>query len=701
MITEQLLKPRSIVVVGGSNDWHKPGGAVLQHLIETGYRGNLYVVNPKLEMVQGIPSYKDPALLPEVDLAIIVIPAKFVVDVVEILAREKNTRAFIVISAGFSEESKEGKILEERLVQIVNSVNGSLIGPNCIGVLSPFYAGVFTRPIPILHPRGFDFISGSGATACFIMEAGIPIGMRFARVFSVGNSAQTGVEDILQYMDETFDPASSSLNKLLYLETITKPDMLLKHASSLIRKGCKIAAIKAGTSEAGTRAASSHTGALARPDAAVEALFRKAGIVRCFGRNELINVASIFKFPVLKGENIAIITHAGGPAIMLTDALSANGLGVPQLEGPNAVELHKHLHPGSSVANPIDFLATGNAEQLSMIIDYAENKFEEIDGIVVIFGTPGLDRVFNEYGIIDEKMKICKKPIFPILPSVMTAGEEIKDFISWGHTYFPQEVLFAKALARVYYTPPPASLDPEHPPVDEPRIREIIDHATEGFISPAEVEGLLDACQIPRAKEAVVTTPDGLKTAAAELGFPIVMKVVGPVHKSDMGGVVLNVQDEDTLLKEFERMMQIPETTGILLQPMLSGTELFMGAKYEPGFGHLILCGLGGIFIEVLKDTSVGLAPLGLDEALYMIRRLQGYKIIQGIRGRQGVNEEVFAGIMVRLSALLQVAPEIVELDFNPLLGEGDSIVVVDARIRIERRTKDEGRGTREEENEE
>ena len=686
MINEQLLKPRSIVVVGGSNDRHKPGGAVLQHLIETGYRGDLYVLNPKEDRVQGIQSFKDPALLPEVDLAIIVIPAKFVVDVVEILARGKNTRAFIVISAGFSEESKEGRIMEERLVEIVNSVNGSLIGPNCIGVLSPNYAGVFTRPIPTLHPRGFDFISGSGATACFIMEAGIPIGMKFARVFSVGNSAQIGVEDILQYMDETFDPASSSLTKLLYLETITKPGMLLKHASSLIRKGCQIAAIKAGTSEAGTRAASSHTGALASPDAAVEALFRKAGIVRCHGRDELINVASVFQFPVLKGKNIAIITHAGGPAVMLTDALSARGMGVPHLEGPTAAALHKHLFQGSSVANPIDFLATGNAEQLGIIIDYVEKEFDEIDGMVVIFGTPGLTRVFNEYGVIDEKMKVCKKPIFPILPSIMTAGEEIKDFISWGHTYFPQEVLFATALARVYFTPPPASLEPDLPPVDEQTIRRIIDQSTEGYISPAEIQGLLDACRIPRAREAVVTTPEAVKTAAVDLGFPLVMKVVGPVHKSDVGGVVLNVQDEEILVREFNRMIRIPETTGILLQPMLSGIELFIGASYEPGFGHLILCGLGGIFIEVLKDTSAGLSPLGMEEALSMIHRLKGYQIIQGIRGRKGVNEEVFADIIVKLSALLQVAPEIVELDFNPLLGEGDRVVVVDARIRIERK---------------
>ena len=193
----------------------------------------------------------------------------------------------------------------------------------------------------------------------------------------------------------------------------------------------------------------------------------------------------------------------------------------------------------------------------------------------------------------------------------------------------------------------------------------------------------LDACQIPRAGEVVAVTAEEAKSAASELGFPVVMKVVGPIHKSDVGGVVLNVTNEETLIKEFDRMMQIPGTTGILLQPMLSGVELFIGAKFEPGFGHLILCGLGGIFIEVLKDTVAGLCPLDNEEALAMIRQLKSYKIIQGVRGHPGVNEERFAEIMVRLSALLEVAPEIMELDFNPLLGFGNNVVVVDARIRV------------------
>ncbi|MCX6245440.1 MAG: acetate--CoA ligase family protein [Bacteroidetes bacterium] len=685
MINQQLLNPGSIVVIGGSNDLQKPGGAVLRNLIEGGFNGQLYVTNLKEPKVQGIRSFTDPALLPDVDLAIIAIAAKFIPDTVELLTTKKNTRAFIILSAGFSEESKEGKILEQKVVELINNVNGSLIGPNCIGVLTPAYHGVFTKPIPTLDPRGCDFISGSGATACFIMEAGIPNGLTFASVFSVGNSAQMGVEEVLQYLDETFDPGVSSRVKLIYIENVTKPQLLLKHASSLIRKGCKIAAVKAGSSEAGSRAASSHTGALASPDVAVDSLFRKAGIVRCYGREDLIAVASVFLHPELKGKNMAIITHAGGPAVMLTDALSNGGMNVPHIEGSAAQELLSQLFPGSSVANPIDFLATGNAQQLGVIIDYCESRFDTIDGIAVIFGTPGLNKVFDVYSLLDEKMKTAVKPIFPVLPSVLTAGPEIADFISKGRIFFRDEVVFGNALTRVWNTHPPFGGDAPLPEVDHARIRKVIDNAGEGYISPGEIQELLDASGIRRAGEAVVTTTQDAVKQAKLLGLPVVMKVVGPVHKSDVGGVVLNVKDEEAVIREFERMIQIKDTTAILIQPMLSGIELFTGAKYEPKFGHMILCGLGGIFIEVLKDVAAGLAPVGMEEALSMIHGLKSYKIIKGVRGQKGVNEEKFAEVILRLSALLQSAPEISELDFNPLLGTEDSATVVDARIRIER----------------
>ena len=302
MINQQLLNPRSIVVVGGSNDYKKPGGAVLRNLIEGDFKGELYVTNLKESEVQGIKSFNDLSFLPEVDLAIIAIAAKYIPETIDILANNNNTRAFIILSAGFSEENAEGKVLEQKVVDSINRAGGSLIGPNCIGVLTPYYHGIFTKPMPKLDPKGCDFISGSGATACFIMETGIPNGLTFSSVFSVGNSAQMGVEDVLQYLDETFDPEKSSRVKLIYMENLSKPQLLLKHASSLVKKGCRIAAVKAGSSEAGSRAASSHTGALASSDVAVDALFRKAGIVRCFGREDLIAVASVFHASCNEGE---------------------------------------------------------------------------------------------------------------------------------------------------------------------------------------------------------------------------------------------------------------------------------------------------------------------------------------------------------------------------------------------------------------
>ncbi len=680
MINQQLINPKSIVVIGASNDVTKPGGKVVKNLIDNHFSGKLYCTNPKETEIQGIKCYQNPADLPEVDLAILAIAAKYCPDTVELLARNKNTRAFIIFSAGFHEESEEGAKLEQQIVDTINSVNGCLIGPNCIGMMNHNHTSVFSLPIPRMEPHGVDFISGSGATAVFIMESGALNGLPFSSVYSVGNSAQMGVEEVLQYLDETFDPVHSSRVKLLYVESITKPQLLLKHARSLIAKGCKIAAIKSGSSSAGSRAASSHTGALASSDTAVDALFRKAGIVRCYGREELVTVAAIFMHNELKGRNIAIITHAGGPAVMLTDALSNNNFEVPHLESP---ELLSKLFPGSSVANPIDFLATGTAEQLGEIIEHCDKKFDNIHGMAVIFGSPGLFENWDVYKLLHEKMNTCQKPIFPILPSVINVKNEIEYFISLGRMNFPDEVVFGNALGKVYNTPKPAQ-DETLPEVDIKTIRQVIDESPDGYLTPDKVQILLDAAGIPRAGEAVVTSANEAVIQSNKLGYPVVMKVVGPVHKSDVGGVSLNVKDDQTVIAEFERMIKIKDTTAILIQPMLSGTQIFAGAKKEGNFGHLIMSGLGGIFIEVLKDVQVSLAPVSSAEANNMIRSLKSYKIIEGVRGQEGVNIEAFAQAIVKLSALTVAAPEIAEMDINPLLGNSKSVVAVDARIRIE-----------------
>lgn len=685
MINKKLLNPRSIVVVGGSDDTNKPGGAVLRNLINSNFKGNIYVVNPKADEVQGLKCHKTVDDLPQTDCAILAIAAKFCLETVDKLIKQKETEGFIILSAGFSEENKAGAELERKIVDLINSVNGSLIGPNCTGMLTMNYNGAFTSPVPKLDAKGVDFISGSGATAIFIIDNGIRKGIKFSSVFAVGNSAQMGVEELLEHLDETFDPEKSSRIKLLYVESINKPQKFLKHALSLIRKGCRIAAIKSGSSDAGSRAASSHTGALASPDVAVEALFKKAGIVRCHGRDELMTVAAIFSYPELTGKNIAIVTHAGGPAVMLTDALSNGKLEIPHIEGAKADELLSNLFGGSSVGNPIDFLATGTAEQLGLILDACNNDFNQIDGIAVIFGSPGLASISEPYKVLAEKLKTSKKPIYPIFPSYEIVQDEVNEFLKTGNPYFPDEVLFGNALAKICNTPQSLYNPNETISVDKAEICRIIDTCKNGYIDPAVVQKLLDAAGVKRAGEAVVTDRNSAAQKALELGLPVVMKVVGPVHKSDVGGVVLNIKDTDTVKAEFDRMIQIKDTTAILIQPMLSGTELFIGAKRDDKFGHTLLCGMGGIFIEVLKDVQSDLVPVSQKEAEAMIKQLRSYKIFKGVRGQEAINEIKFAEIITRISALCLAAPEIFEMDINPLLAKGDKIIAVDARIRIEK----------------
>ena len=418
----------------------------------------------------------------------------------------------------------------------------------------------------------------------------------------------------------------------------------------------------------------------------MEALFRKAGIVRCFSREELTTVGCVFTLPELKGKNFAIITHAGGPGVMLTDALSKGGLNVPKLEGEIAEELKAQLFPGAAVGNPIDILATGTPEHLRLCIDYCEEKLDSIDAMMAIFGTPGLVTMFEMYDVLHEKMQTCKKPIFPILPSINTAGAEVAAFLAKGHVNFADEVTLGTALSRIVNVPKPAVPEIELFGVDVPRIRRIIDSIPEnGYIAPNYVQALLHAAGIPLVDEFVSDNKEEIVAFARRCGFLVVAKVVGPVHKSDVGGVVLNIKSEQHLALEFDRMMQIPDARAIMVQPMLKGTELFVGAKYEEKFGHVVLCGLGGIFVEVLKDVSSGLAPLSYEEAYSMIHSLRAYKIIQGTRGQKGVNEDKFAEIIVRLSTLLRFATEIKEMDINPLLATQKAVVAVDARIRIEK----------------
>ena len=305
--------------------------------------------------------------------------------------------------------------------------------------------------------------------------------------------------------------------------------------------------------------------------------------------------------------------------------------------------------------------------------------------MVVIFGSPGLFEVYDVYNVIHEKIRTCKKPIYVVLPSVVNVKNEIDDFIAKGNTCFPDEVLFGKALGTIFNTPKPIKNTYSDFGTAEFEIRKIIETAKNGYLEPQQVMALLTASKIPLVQQAICKTKEDCISEIKKIGFPTVMKVVGPIHKSDVGGIILNINSEEKMIVSFDTIMKIEGATSVLLQPMKKGIELFIGAKKESNFGHLVLCGIGGIYIEILKDVKTCLVPVSKEEATNMIQQLKSYKIIQGIRNQEGVNELLFSEIIEKISNLVTIAPEIVELDLNPLLGNSKEIIAVDARIRIEK----------------
>jgi acetyltransferase len=405
---------------------------------------------------------------------------------------------------------------------------------------------------------------------------------------------------------------------------------------------------------------------------------------------ELIAVAGIFSYLKDKPENLAIITHAGGSAVLLTDVLEKGGLKVPDLsQNPDSKILSSYLYEGSSVSNPIDFLATGTADQLGIIIDFCEHKFDEVDGIIVVFGSPGLFNVKNVYNVLDAKMRVSKKPIFPVLPSIINAKDEINYFLSKGHVNFTDEVELGRALCAIHKTP--NVLENKNNHFDNPsvstknlvEVKKILSFQKKPILNPKVNDNILKLLGIETVNEKIVNNETSLLDAINELGFPLVMKVIGPVHKTEVNGVSLNISNKKSAVSEFERLMKIESSTGVLIQEMVIGSELYVGAKREDNYGSIIMCGLGGIYLEVLKDTAAELAPVSFMQAKKMIQSLKCYPLFKGVRNQPALNEDKFADIISRISLLMDKFPEVQEIDLNPVIATANQFRCVDARILI------------------
>ncbi|HNY04847.1 MAG TPA: acetate--CoA ligase family protein [Candidatus Egerieousia sp.] len=664
MITEQLIKPKSIAVIGGSNDPSRPGGGALKNLIINNFQGDIYAISKNEQNVQGMRTYSSVNDIPDSDLAIIAEDDGCCVDTVETLCGKKECGAIIICSNIISQKGMTQENAEKKIAEIAKNYGATIIGPNSAGIVTPWYSSIFTDTITCAK-EGIDIISSSRTTIAFLVASAIKYGIKISNIISVGYSIQTSVEDVIEWMDEYYDAKTCEKKVIaVYIEKISDSEKLLKHSRSLVNKGAGIVAIKGGCSNDEITLGISHTGMLASPTKAVGALFAKCGIIRAYGREEMMNIAGILSKPRPKGKKIAVLTQAGGPAVMLTDALEHNGIDVQKVFFE-------------------DYMYGKTAGQMSALMDQYDTD-PQIDATAVIFGCPGLSDSAEIYNVLFRKIKATPKPIYPVFPSTSHSEAYIKEYHNKGGITFTDEVVFGKALADVLNAPR-VFADSSSPAIDKQMIRDIIKKSPDGWMPPFMVQELMDASGINRTKQEIALTANEAVKAAIEIGYPIAMKVIGPINKIDIDGVSLNISDEHTLKTEFERMTNIEGVSGVLIQPMLEGIEVFIGVKREKNFGPMVMCGLGGIFVEVIKDVRSALAPVSENEANKMIHSLKGYPIISGYRGQEGVNEIMFNETIRRVSALCMVAPEIVEMDLNPLIGNERRLTAIDVKIRIEK----------------
>lgn len=683
-VLDGFIAPSSIAVVGASNDLKKPGGKIVENLLAKGYPGELFLINPKASLIQDRPALAAIGDLPYApELVYIAVPARFVAVTLSELAR-LGARRVIVLSAGFGEVNEQGRREEERLAAIADRHGVVLLGPNCLGVMSPVHAGKFAGLLPEMQQGGIDFISGSGATIDILAEQAVRRGLEFHTFFTVGNSAQTGVTDILALFDREHGPHSSR-HIMLYLEKVGSPPKLLRHSRSLSQKGFVIMAIKAGVTEDGSRAAASHTGAMVAKDTAVQALFDKAGLIRLDSKLDMVDVATALTLAKGRydGRRACVVTDAGGPGVMTTDELNRQGIKTPILKPGTRRMLSELLTPGAAVYNPVDFLPTRTPAQVARTPEIiARKEVDAIDYILIQISAPGFTDNWPVYKAIIDAMDALPLPIFPSFSPSLSAAEALLKYRAAGKCYFEDEVSMARAVGRMVNRPrtsPPAS-DPAG--YNRKEVVGILKDVT-GVVPPDQTRRVLQAAGIPLPREQRVDTRQQLAKVESVLPPPWVMKVIGPLHKSDFGAVATGVAPTEAE-EIFERLMKIDGAQGVLVQETVQGPEVIMGLSREGDFGHLVAFGLGGVMAEALGDIKFGLSPLCAEEAERMVRSIRALPILKGYRGRPGMDIDRLTDLLVRVSLLGRDIPKIKEMDLNPLKGVRDRIAAVDVRIIVQ-----------------
>jgi len=685
-----FFEPRSIAVVGAGRKRGGIGAEIFHNLMSAGFQGVLYPVNEKAPFVGSVTAYPRVTDIPgEVDLAIVVVPAEGVAAIIDDCI-EKGVRAIVIISAGFAETGTDGRARESALLEKVRNAGVRMIGPNCMGIINtdPKVAlnGTFS---PVYPPEGRVAMSTqSGALGLAILDYARRLNLGISTFVSVGNKADVSSNDLIQYWAD--DPRTDVI--LLYLESFGNPRKFGRIAKR-IAASKPIVVVKSGRSRAGARAASSHTGALAATDAVVSALFRQAGIIRTDTLEELFDVANLLTHqPVPRGSRVAILTNAGGPGILAADACEAQGLELPMLADATVAELRSFLPATASVANPVDMIASATPDHF-LRATRALLADENVDSLVVIFIPPLVtDPEAVAAAIVEGSKESVGKPVLANFMSTKGAPEILRSIPSYG---FPEAAASALAKVTAYgeWRGKPAGTQPSFDDIRTDDAKAVVERALErggGWLSPIEIGELFSSAGIPVVKSRFVSTVDDALQAAAEVGFPVALKAAGPaiVHKTEVGGVALNLADDVAVRRAYDDMASRlgSDLTGVIIQEMVpAGVEVVVGATLDPTFGPLVLYGSGGILVELLNDVAFRINPLTGADAREMINEVRGTALLRGYRGSKPADEDALADIILRVSALLEICPQIHEMDANPVKILEKGAIVVDARVRVAR----------------
>ena len=690
-----VFYPSAVAVIGASREPLSIGGRLFNNLINGDFTGPVFPVNPKANVVRSVKAYKSILDVPgRVDLAFIVVPAQYVSDVVKECV-EKGVRGLVVISAGFSETGPGGAVLEQDLMEIVRGAGMRMVGPNCMGLINMDAAVSMNGQFgPLSPPAGNVAMSSqSGALGIAILDYATQMGIGISTFVSIGNQADVSGDDLLLYWES--DPGTDVI--LLYMESFGNPRRFGRAARRISKKK-PIVAVKSGRTAAGARAASSHTGSLASLDAAVDTLFRQAGVVRTDTLTQLFDVTSLLaNQPLPKGNRVGIVTNAGGPGILAVDALEANDLRVVEFSDELKAKLQAYLSPDASVSNPVDMIASAGPTEYAACIDTLLAS-DEIDALMTIY-IPAAPEGADEITESIRNAVLEHHGLKTSLIVYMSSGGASQLFASGEHRVptfaFPEQAAFAlsKAVEHQQWRDKAEGAIVQLDGIDAVAAREVvdaaIDRAGDGWLDPDDVAAVLGAYGLPMPKSAVVDSVDAAIATAATMGGPVVLKVVSDsaLHKSDVGGVVLNVEGEEAIRDAYAAVVAaVDDAQGVLIQEFVEGGhEVLIGMTEDPNFGPLIVFGLGGVFVELIGDVSFRIHPLSDLDASEMISEVKSSQLLAGYRGGAAGDVAAVEQALLRVSALVADLPEIIEMDMNPVkvAEPGHGLSVVDARIRV------------------